>query len=238
MMFADTYFRHLGRNETIPFFLGTVACFGMLVYPLLSKTEWLGNDMHDYYWFIYFITFCVLCLAPAFSALFRIGHIFRGRFQEHISHRIHDSKGHTVLLGFGDLGNKIFLEFVRAGRTKAERIIFPDGSVHFVFRNFIVTDKKEALFSYTSRDSYGHLIGLVRPQLQLPGGKDSDSFYLLGILGDARHPSTLERASFATARRIISTVPDDQANFTAFDRIYPIYPTIPTQSSEEQITHA
>jgi voltage-gated potassium channel Kch len=210
-------------DSTVPVILGAAGLLAIIFYPRMEEWEWLGKKPIEpfHYWLAIF-TFIGLLATPVIKGLFEFYKVYNKVFQNYIERKVRKAKRHRIFVGFGHLGNIVFLEFLRSiNFLSSERVVFPDYEVCSVVKNIIVIEKDPSLFHITFQTSSGDTLGVIKRSYPVFDDKLGQSvlkdIYLIGILGDASRQDTLEKAHFRFAEDIICTIPDIVATLAVFD---------------------
>ena len=218
-----------------------------LIFALGNHSDWLqaliGPDE-----ILFIFTLLAAWISPIVYAGVNVDRTFGAYFNAKLSNLILGVRDHVVVLGFGDLGQRVVKRELakldrrqrRVGRWHQrlrvwpfvhqpesewlEKVVSPDLQVEYLCTKFILVDRNTENFLFAANNDVLGAFGVVGALEKSTAPKDSAAHserrrVLVPIVqGDATEPSTLSRVNLERASFLISTVSQDERIRDIFSR--------------------
>jgi voltage-gated potassium channel Kch len=220
----------------------------LIIMPLivqLSNKPALLNEMIGTDQILFIFTLLAAWISPLVYAGVHVDRTFSSYFNIKLSNLILGVRGHAVVLGFGDLGQRVvnrelmklenryrkaegFGRILSALQSSQgpddewlEKVVSPDLNVEHICANFIIVDRNTDNFLFAASNEvlgvFG-VVGALEKSAALQERPARPRVLVPIVQGDATEPFTLSRVNLERASFLISTVSQDERIREIFSR--------------------
>ena len=249
--YAGQFYRAIIAENPLFSITSLVVLIFLIVTPIIIKLggkvsilkSMVGPDQ-----ILFIFTLLAAWISPIIYAGVHVDRTFGAYFNVKLANLILSVRDHLVVLGFGDLGQRVVnreLKKIAQRHRKAsqrrrllpwawlrpkheddwlEKIITPDLNVEYLCTNLIVVDRNTDNFLFTASNEVLRTFGVVGALENFFSTRTPDYFrqrrrVLVPIVqGDATEPFTLSRVNLERASFLISTVSQDDRIRDIFSR--------------------